>query len=40
VDGDLIVGQVLIADLDSKLSREAFQVLEKERFGKLVIHRT
>ena len=39
VDGELIVGQVLIADLDSQLSREAFQVLKKERFGKLVLHR-
>jgi len=38
VDGDLIIGQVLIADLDSQLSRDAFQMLEKERVGKLLIH--
>jgi hypothetical protein len=38
MDGELIVGQVLIADFDSQFSREALQMLEKERVGKLVFH--
>jgi hypothetical protein len=38
VDGDLIVSQVLVADLDSQPIRKAFQVLEKSGVREPLVH--